>query len=59
MHRLNNCSDIIKNNRGVMSWYEKVWTDFSEIFIDSYIISLRWEREGTWLGSHMTLCHKA
>ena len=31
----------------------------SEIFIDSYIISLWQEREGMWLGSHMTLHHRA
>jgi len=36
-----------------------VWIDFSEIFIDSYIISLQWEKEGMWLGNHMILHHRA
>ena len=45
-----------------MCYKTRVWTDFKTDKIRysrSIIISLRWEREGTWLGSHMTWCHRA
>ena len=57
-------SNFVHSNQlgGVIRWVcrQTLGLGLGQIrYSSSSIISLQWEREGTWLGSHMTWCHRA
>jgi len=63
--RLFYCRVTTSENLEYLCYKTKVWTDFGKIrvrteirYSSSYIISLWWEKEDIWLGSHMTWCHR-